>query len=108
MDVVVDRIGKKAGKAKVVRRWTIQALLVECGIPREAVYSDQNRGTPGLFSAGWQEHLGLEGLAYDARRAFRRKVKRVRPDLQGDGERRRLIDAWRRLGVWFGRRGVRI
>lgn len=90
----------------VVRRWTIQALLVECGMPRDLVYVD--RRPRGTFSRGWEERLPLDELAFEAHRAFRRRVKTMRPDLPGDGNKRRLIEARNRLQKWFARRGVRL
>lgn len=90
------------------KRWTVQMLLVECGMAPDSIYMNSITGARGLFSRGWEDRLDLDALTIVARQAYRRRAKQIRLDLPGNGAKRRLTGAHERLRMWFWRRGVRL
>ena len=87
-------------------------MLLFLGLPRWRVYCEQcHKGRichcGGFWNREELSEAGLEGIAYEAKQAFRQKAKKIQTHFTENHEEAiRLISTWTTVKKLFKRRGV--
>jgi len=106
MQAEVNRERAQARKRLLPAKHKIQQLLVLVGLPKNRIYVLNGQGRNG--SPFWALHPHqLLDILHDAHNSFRRRMKEVHPDRNGDHNKTaELTLAWRTIKRRFAAKGV--